>query len=122
MVQPPTRYSQTRKRLNPWVIALIALIHVALFYLLARALEKNGLSEYDLTLQNASDADIGPARVGGTQHKGATVGWRGRDRRAAPDAARDTTRLGCDSSLAVSAEVTRRLTVGSGEGRRRRVG
>ncbi len=29
-------------------------------YLLARALEKNGLSESDVTVQNTSDADIGP--------------------------------------------------------------
>ncbi|MCP4655810.1 MAG: ABC transporter substrate-binding protein, partial [bacterium] len=43
-------------------------------YLLARALEKNGLNERDLTLQNTSDSDIGPIFLADTSQE-AVVTW-----------------------------------------------
>ncbi|MCP3960660.1 MAG: ABC transporter substrate-binding protein [bacterium] len=43
-------------------------------YLLARALETNGLSESDVTVQNASDADIGPVFLADENQK-AVVTW-----------------------------------------------
>jgi NitT/TauT family transport system substrate-binding protein len=43
-------------------------------YLLARALEKNGLSERDLTVQNTSDSDIGPVFLADTSQE-AVVTW-----------------------------------------------
>jgi NitT/TauT family transport system substrate-binding protein len=43
-------------------------------YLLARALEKNGMSERDLTLQNTSDSDIGPVFLADTSQQ-AVVTW-----------------------------------------------
>ena len=58
MVQPSTRYSQTRKRLNPWVIALIALIHVALFYLLARALAPTAVAGVERTVVSAFSVTV----------------------------------------------------------------
>ncbi|BBI21839.1 hypothetical protein EKJ_26860 [Qipengyuania flava] len=58
MVEPPTRYSQTRKRLNPWVIALIALIHVALFYLLARALAPTAVAGVERTVVSAFSVTV----------------------------------------------------------------
>ncbi len=43
-------------------------------YLLARALEKNGLAEGDVTLQNTSDADIGPVFLA-DENQQAVVTW-----------------------------------------------
>ncbi|MEM7585444.1 MAG: putative urea ABC transporter substrate-binding protein [Acidobacteriota bacterium] len=43
-------------------------------YLLARALENNGLSEADVTLQNTSDSDIGPLFLADTAQE-AVVTW-----------------------------------------------
>ena len=43
-------------------------------YLLARALEKSGLSEADLEIQNTSDADIGPIFLADTRQE-AVVTW-----------------------------------------------
>ena len=43
-------------------------------YLLARALEKNGLSEDDVEIQNTSDADIGPIFLADTRQE-AVVTW-----------------------------------------------
>jgi len=44
-------------------------------YLLARALEKNGVSEKDLTLVNASDADIAGLFISDSDPAAAVVTW-----------------------------------------------
>lgn len=53
MAEPATRYAQTRKRLNPWVIALIAVIHLGLFYLLARALAPSAVTGVEQSVVSA---------------------------------------------------------------------
>jgi protein TonB len=53
MAEPATRYAQTKKRLNPWVIALIALIHLGLFYLLVRALAPTAVSGVERSVVSA---------------------------------------------------------------------
>ena len=53
MAEPATRYAQTRKRLNPWVIALIAVIHLGLFYLLARALAPSAVDGVEQSVVSA---------------------------------------------------------------------
>lgn len=53
MAEPATRYAQTKKRLNPWVIALIALIHLGLFYLLVRALAPTAVAGVERSVVSA---------------------------------------------------------------------
>ena len=53
MDSQPTRYAQTRKRLNPWVILLIAVLHVGLFYLLVRALAPAAVDRVEQSVVSA---------------------------------------------------------------------
>ncbi|MFW2348898.1 energy transducer TonB [Qipengyuania sp.] len=53
MDQQGTRYSQTKPRPNPWVIALIVLIHIALFYILVRALAPSAVANVQRTVVSA---------------------------------------------------------------------
>ncbi len=67
-----TRGIQDVKGLKGKPISLVELS--VSHYLLARALETNGLSEDDVTLQNTSDADIGPIFLADTSQE-AVVTW-----------------------------------------------
>lgn len=53
MDSQPSRYSQIRKRPNPWVIALIAFLHVGIFYLLARALAPTAVDRVEQSVVSA---------------------------------------------------------------------
>lgn len=53
MMVHSSRYSTHRKRLNPWVLALIALVHLVLFYGLIRALAPNAVATAEDTIVSA---------------------------------------------------------------------
>lgn len=53
MDAPGTRYSNMRKRPNPWVILLIALIHLGLFYALVRALAPGTVADVQRSVVSA---------------------------------------------------------------------
>ena len=46
-------YAQTKRRPNPWVIALIVLIHVGIFYVLVRSLAPNAVAGVEQTVVSA---------------------------------------------------------------------
>ena len=48
-----TRYSQIRRKPNPWVIALIVLLHVAIFYLLIRSFAPSAVSQVEQKVVSA---------------------------------------------------------------------
>ena len=48
-----TRYSQIRRKPNPWVIALIMLLHVAIFYLLIRSFAPSAVSQVEQKVVSA---------------------------------------------------------------------
>ena len=53
MTEDTTRFSATRKRVNPWVIAAIALIHLGIFYVLLRALAPSAVAGVEETVVSA---------------------------------------------------------------------
>ncbi|QYJ06923.1 energy transducer TonB [Qipengyuania flava] len=53
MTEQGTRFSNTKKRLNPWVILLIALIHIGLFYALIRSLAPDAVSQVERSVVSA---------------------------------------------------------------------
>ncbi|MBX7482890.1 energy transducer TonB [Qipengyuania sp. 6D47A] len=53
MDEQVTRYAQTRRRPNPWVILLIVLIHVAIFYVLVRSLAPSAVARVEQTVVSA---------------------------------------------------------------------
>ncbi|MBY6218662.1 TonB family protein [Qipengyuania aquimaris] len=53
MSETATRFSTTRKRLNPWVIVLILLIHLGIFYVLIRALAPTAVASVEQTVVSA---------------------------------------------------------------------
>lgn len=53
MTEQGTRFSTTKKRLNPWVILLIVLIHIALFYALIRSLAPTAVASVERSVVSA---------------------------------------------------------------------
>lgn len=53
MGEEATSYSTTKKRPNPWVIALILLIHIGILYVLARALAPNAVTSVERSVVSA---------------------------------------------------------------------
>lgn len=53
MVEEATRYAAVRKRPNPWVIALIVLIHLGVFYALVRGLAPGPVATIERTVVSA---------------------------------------------------------------------
>lgn len=48
-----TRYANTRRKLNPWVVLLIILIHIAIFYILVRSLAPSAVAQVEQTVVSA---------------------------------------------------------------------
>ena len=48
-----TRYAHTRKKPNPWVIALIVLIHIGIFYILVRSLAPSAVARVEQSVVSA---------------------------------------------------------------------
>ena len=57
-VTDTTPFSATRRKPNPWVIAGVAVIHVALFYLLARALAPTAVAGVERTVVSAFSVTV----------------------------------------------------------------
>lgn len=53
MGEPATNFSATKKRLNPWLIALILLIHLGILYVLARTLAPTAVAGVERTVVSA---------------------------------------------------------------------
>ena len=53
MAEEATRFSTTKKRLNPWVIIAIVLIHLGIFYVLIRALAPGAVAMVEETVVSA---------------------------------------------------------------------
>ena len=53
MSEAVNRYSSTKKRLNPWVIALILLIHLGIFYVLVRTLAPGAVTAVEREVVSA---------------------------------------------------------------------
>jgi protein TonB len=47
------RYANTRKKPNPWVIALIVLIHIGIFYILVRSLAPSTVAQVEQSVVSA---------------------------------------------------------------------
>lgn len=53
MAHPATNFSATRRRLNPWLIALILLIHLGILYTFARVLAPTAVADVERTVVSA---------------------------------------------------------------------
>ena len=53
MSDSPTPFSATRRKPNPWVIAGVAVIHIALFYGLIRALAPGAVQSVERSVVSA---------------------------------------------------------------------
>ena len=53
MAEPTTRFSTTRQRPNPWIIAAIVLIHIAIAYVLIRGLAPNAVASVERSVVSA---------------------------------------------------------------------
>ncbi|MBO6767586.1 MAG: TonB family protein [Erythrobacter sp.] len=58
MDEQVTRYAQTKKRLNPWVIALIILLHIGLFYVLIRSLAPSAVAGVERSVVSAFSVTV----------------------------------------------------------------
>ncbi len=58
MDEQSIRYAQTRKRLNPWVILLIVLIHLAIFYILAHSLAPSVVAQAQRSVVSAFSVTV----------------------------------------------------------------
>ena len=56
MSDSPTPFSATRRKPNPWVIAGVAVIHIALFYGLIRALAPGAVQSVERSVVSAFTA------------------------------------------------------------------
>lgn len=53
MTEQGTRYATTKKRLNPWVIVLIVLIHIGMLYALIRSLAPTAVASVEQSVVSA---------------------------------------------------------------------
>ena len=60
MSEAATSFTTTRKRLNPWVIALILLIHLGIFYVLIRTLAPSAVVGVEKTVVSAFTVTVSP--------------------------------------------------------------
>lgn len=58
MDEQVTRYAEAKKRPNPWVIALIALIHVGIFYILVRSLAPSAVASVERSVVSAFSVTV----------------------------------------------------------------